>query len=127
MRRGSLNYRGRNLQRIRRLRKQMSVTEEILWKIVRRNNLGFSFRRQHPVGPYVLDFYCSEAKLCVEMDGEQHDEQADAIRDRYLSRIGITTLRIPNLEFLESVPSWVEKIQLECIDRTGRLPRNREA
>jgi len=126
MRRGSLNYRGRNLQRIRRLRKQMSVTEEILWKIVRRNNLGFSFRRQHPVGPYVLDFYCSEAKLCVEMDGEQHDGQVDLIRDRYLSRLGISTLRIPNLEFLESVPSWVEKIQLECIDRTGRLPKNGE-
>ena len=102
----------------------MSVTKEMLWKLVRRNNLGFSFRRQHPVGSYVLDFYCAEAKLCLELDGEQHENHFDEVRDRYLSRIGITTLRIPNLEFLKTVPSWVDKIQLMCIERTGRTSRN---
>ena len=114
MRRGALRY-GANVKRVRRLRRAMSVTEQILWKNVRNKNLGFVFRRQHPVGPYVLDFYCSEANLCVELDGEQHNCQADARRDEYLAELGIATLRIPNVEFLEHVMPWVEKIQLICI------------
>ena len=96
----------------------MSVCEKILWKNLRNENLGFRFRRQHPVGPYVLDFYCPSAHLCVELDGEQHDPKSDLIRDRYLEKAGIHTMRIPNLEFLDGVISWVEKIQARCIELT---------
>ena len=61
--------------------------------------MGFKFRRGHPVGPYRLDYYGAEAMLAVEMDGEQYDDNRDAVRDAYLARLGILTYRIPNRRF----------------------------
>ena len=55
------------------------------------------FRRQHPIGPYALDFYCPELALCIEVDGEQHDPLRDQQRDQYLEALGIKTIRIPSL------------------------------
>ena len=51
----------------------MSKPERLLWGALRKNKLGLRFRKQHPAGPYVLDFYCDSARLCVEVDGESHD------------------------------------------------------
>ena len=63
--------------------------------MLRRNGLGMRFRRQHPIGPYVLDFYCASAKLCVEVDGPAHAEQVerDERRAAWLKGEGITVLR----------------------------------
>ena len=61
---------------------------------------GFRFRRQHPIGPYILDFYCAEARLAVEIDGQAHGHpdqiRHDARRDQWLGEKGIRTLRIPS-------------------------------
>jgi very-short-patch-repair endonuclease len=78
----------------------MSLPEVLLWKQLRRHGLeGFRFRRQHPAGPYILDFYCDDARLAVEVDGEGHgygDQPGhDERRDNWLARHGIAVLRLP--------------------------------
>lgn len=78
----------------------MSVSERYLWSHLRKKRLGYSFRRQVPVGPYILDFYCGRAALCIEVDGEQHNltKGRDDRRDGYLKNLGIETIRIPSLD-----------------------------
>jgi very-short-patch-repair endonuclease len=81
----------------RELRSGMTAPERTLWSIPRRNQTGLRFRRQHPLGRYVLDFYCASAKLCVEIDGPAHEEwgqiERDAVRDTWLNAQGITVVR----------------------------------
>lgn len=99
-----------------------------MWKLLRRKRTGFLFRRQTPVGPYVMDFYCAEASLCVEVDGEQHKNRAegDASRDMYLEARGIKTYRIPTSDIFEDnlvgALGHIEAIARLCRDRTGREP-----
>ena len=76
----------------------MSLPEVILWGDLRRGGLrGLPFRRQHPMGPYILDFYCAPAKLAVEIDGAGHDNPVtashDARRDGWLKAEGVQVLR----------------------------------
>ena len=78
----------------------MSLPEVLLWQQLRGRRLeGLRFRRQHPVGPFILDFFCAEAHLAVEVDGASHyvgnRQEQDAYRDRWLSESGIHTLRLP--------------------------------
>ena len=87
----------------RQLRQQQPDAENLIWYLLRNRRLaGFKFRRQHPHPPYVLDFYCHEAALCVELDGGQHQEQRlrDTNRDAVLSAAGIRTLRFWNNQIL---------------------------
>ncbi|MCB8932348.1 MAG: DUF559 domain-containing protein [Chthonomonadaceae bacterium] len=106
-------------------RKAPSAAERAMWDILRGSRLGFRFRREHPIGPYRLDFYCHEALLCVEMDGEQHDHARDAKRDMRLSEHGILTYRIPNRSFFmidrEPFRDDVREILRLCEERSGRL------
>jgi very-short-patch-repair endonuclease len=78
--------------------------------MLRRNQLNLRFRREHPLGPYVLDFYCPSARLCVEVDGPAHDEADqithDAVRDAYLQERGIRVLRFSAAE-VEQTPAAV--------------------
>jgi len=121
----SRNSGDNNLQRVRRLRTDASVSEKLIWEFLRKDRTGFRFRRQHPIGPYVLDFYCPAALLCVEVDGEQHAlrREADARRDEYLERLGILTIRIPSLGLYEktghSFSKWIEEITRLCQERTS--------
>jgi very-short-patch-repair endonuclease len=85
----------------RRLRKAMTRAEVALWKRLRGRGLeGLRFRRQHPMGPYVVDFYCPAARLAVELDGEVHQNERavarDAERDSWLREQGVRVVRIPN-------------------------------
>src|ERR1700749_2836067 len=87
------------LKRAKSLRRPMTPQELGLWLRVKNRQLGgFKFRRQHPIGPYILDFYCAEARLAGEIRGEAHwwpeQERHDARRDAYLGEIGIETLRL---------------------------------
>ena len=81
--------------RAKSLRRTLTAPEKALWSLLRRNQLGLHFRRQHPVGPFVLDFYCAAAKLCVEVDGPVHEDTAryDAARTAWLAKEGIVVLR----------------------------------
>jgi very-short-patch-repair endonuclease len=93
------------LKRARKLRQTMTLPEILLWEQLRCNRLhGAHFRRQHPMGPYVLDFYCCAAQLAVEVDGLVHEgveqTQHDERRDRWLARKNIRILRFPARDVL---------------------------
>ncbi len=95
------------LQRARALRRKMTLPEVILWQALRAGRLKrLRFRRQHPVGPYILDFYCAAARLAVEVDGSSHDHQEqarhDERRDRWLADNNIKVLRVAAREVLRS-------------------------
>ena len=83
-------------RRARELRKDMTTTEVLLWMELKNHKLGVKFRRQVPIGPYVVDFLCSERGLVVELDGGQHVDGVDDVRDRYLESKGYQVLRIWN-------------------------------
>jgi very-short-patch-repair endonuclease len=106
--------------RARRLRRDMTDVERRLWSTLRRGQVeGFSFRRQHPKGKYVLDFYCSRVRLAVELDGSQHGEADNASRDRlrdaWLASQGITVLRVWNGEVLRNLEGVWETIRHEAL------------
>jgi very-short-patch-repair endonuclease len=82
-----------------RLRRQLSVPEARLWNRLRRRSPAQpAFRRQHPIGPFVLDFYCAKARLAIEIDGASHNmgdrPQRDIRRDAWLEKHGVTVVRI---------------------------------
>ena len=86
----------------------MDLPEVLLWQRLRRRQLcGLHFRRQHPVGPFILDFYCDKAKLAVEIDGYSHNvadrPERDARRDRWLASRGVSTLRLAARDVLKSM------------------------
>lgn len=93
--------------RARGLRRVMSAPEITLWQVLRRRPGGFKFRRQHPSGPYIADFYCHEARLVVEVDGEAHgrgDRPArDEVRDRWFAHRGLITLRIAAIDIRKNI------------------------
>ena len=100
--------------RARKLRREMSLPERRIWAILRSRPGGLKFRRQHPAGPYTLDFYCATARLCVEIDGEAHNfgtrPQRDEARDIFLSDHGIFTLRIAASEAERDLDAVIKHI-----------------
>ncbi|MBZ0255043.1 endonuclease domain-containing protein [bacterium] len=103
------------LQLVRDLRDNQTSAEDFLWRILRnRQILKAKFRRQHPVTPYVLDFYCHESRLAIELDGGQHafasKRKHDAEREQFLNEKGITVLRFWNRELFDSPESVIEAI-----------------
>ncbi|MFZ6818487.1 endonuclease domain-containing protein [Undibacterium sp. Ji22W] len=97
----------------REMRKAMPDAEQLLWCLLRNRRVaGAKFRRQHPVGRYILDFYCVEKKLAVELDGGQHSEQQtyDQHREVYLKQQGIEVLRFWNNQMLLETEAVLEVI-----------------
>ena len=94
--------------RRRELRRQLTIAEARLWNHLKDGSLwSRKFRRQHSVGPYILDFYCPGERLAVELDGAAHDHEAaqdhDAIRTRFLQSAGIRLVRFENREVIENL------------------------
>lgn len=102
------------MRRARALRKDMSLPEVLLWRCLRRRSLGLRFRKQHPLAPYILDFYCPEVRLVVEIDGESHgrgDQPArDATKDAFLVAHGLKIVRIPARDVLADPEAVAEGI-----------------
>ncbi|MBS0362771.1 MAG: DUF559 domain-containing protein [Proteobacteria bacterium] len=97
--------------RARALRQSAPLAERILWKLLRdRRLIGLKFRRQVPVGPYVLDFVCFAHRLIIEADGPFHDATRDAIRDDWLAAQGFRTLRMPNRMILGDSSQAIDAI-----------------
>ena len=106
------------LEFARQLRSTATDAETLLWRHLRGRQLaGRKFRRQHPVPPYVLDFYCEELHLGIELDGGQHyldeGQQRDQRRSEYLLCQGIRLLRFSNREVLLELPAVLERIYVE--------------
>ena len=97
----------------------------MLWHELRKRPGGHKFRRQHPAGGYVLDFYCAKARIDIEVDGWVHDNAAAAERDRarsaWLRSQGIAKTRIPAKRVLEDLESVVRRIVVICDERIEQL------
>lgn len=104
----------------RHLRTNLTAPERRLWNQLRGRRLGSKFRRQAPMGPYVVDFLCSEASLVVELDGLTHDDlRRDELRDAFLARTGYLVLRFTNDELREDLDAVLTRIAEVA---AGRLP-----
>ena len=105
------------LERRRELRKNQTKAEEILWWYLRDRKMGVKFKRQHGVGGYIADFYCSEKKIIIELDGEIHNtedaREYDAVRDKFFTELGYKVLRFKNeeVENKNKIEEVLKKIQ----------------
>ena len=100
----------------RRLRRELSLPEKLLW--VRLRGADVRIRKQHPIGPYVLDFYCASAKLAIEVDGFSHDvgnrPQRDDARTAWLTSEGFEVLRVLATDVLRDPDSVAEGLLRLC-------------
>ena len=105
----------------RSLRKRPVPAEALLWKVLRNRTLaGYKFRRQHPIGPFVVDFACVECKLVVELDGPSHlpRKEPDALRSQFLETEGWSVIRFWNTDIYEHLEPVKEAIYRECVARS---------
>jgi very-short-patch-repair endonuclease/DNA modification methylase len=113
---------GETFKRARTLRKEMTPFERKLWSKLRNGQLGAKFRRQHPVGPYIADFYCAERSLVVEIDGDSHfsenGKRHDETRTAYITNTGLGIIRFTNVDIRNNLNGVVERI-LEEIGKSG--------
>jgi very-short-patch-repair endonuclease len=105
-------------------RRNLSLPEKLLW--VRLRGAEVRFRKQHPIGPYVLDFYCASAKLAIEVDGAAHDfgdrPRRDELRTQWLKSQGIDVLRIPAKEILADPDEIADALLRLCAEPLHRSP-----
>ncbi len=111
-----LQSRSAAVLRARQLRRAPTPPEYRLWQILRQRPDGFKFRRQHPLGPYTLDFYCPAVRLVVEVDGDSHrmgDNPArDERRDAWLREQGLRVIRFDAADVMRDLGSVVTAILL---------------
>ena len=109
----------------REFRKEPTPTEARLWNALRRNALdGRGFRRQQPIGPFVVDFYCAAERLVVEVDGGVHLDQVerDRARQECLELLGLRFLRFPAAQVEHDLPTVLATIRKAMIPRDAVLP-----
>jgi len=117
-----------HFERARELRRELSEPERVLWRQLRSEQMGTKFRRQHPIGPYIADFYSRQAGLVVEVDGNSHfaDESAqahDAARNRYMEGLGLRVLRYTTAEVTRNLSGVLESIFAASQEQvTGEAP-----
>ena len=105
-----------------RLRRHSTDAERLLWSRLRGRRLGWKFRRQHSLGPFVADFACLERKLIVEADGGQHNPEADRPRTAFLRRRGYRIVRFWNHDILRNIDGVVETLLI--LLEGGQDPRD---
>ncbi len=105
------------IDRARGLRRRSPPPEQILWSVLRGRRLGgLKFRRQEPIGPYIVDFCCRDLKLAVELDGMSHDDKQgrDELRDRWLEEQGYRIVRLTNWDINEDKDAVARVIAREA-------------
>ncbi|MFW2830938.1 endonuclease domain-containing protein [Sphingomonas sp. ID0503] len=109
-------------------RRDMSLPEVLLWAVLRARPGGLKFRREHPSGDYSIDFYCSDARLAIEVDGEAHARgdrpNRDAARDAWFGSHGIYTMRVPAADILRDLDAVTHGILEKA---RSRLPLHHPA
>ena len=112
---GNVNYYNELLDVSRKNRKQPTLAEKIVWeKVLMKKKTGYKFLRQKPIHRYIVDFYCSELNLAIEIDGNSHlvKKGFDSYRDQLLKQIGIITLKFTNDEVVNNI----EKVRSAIMD-----------
>ena len=91
-------------QKAEMLRNKMTIQEEKMWNFLKKKPLGYKFRRQHPFGIYILDFYCHSKRLCIEIDGKNHLHQIDYDKERtqFINSFGVEEIRFLNENILNN-------------------------
>jgi very-short-patch-repair endonuclease len=106
------------LQSARRQRRNMSLPEVLLWQILRQRPAGLKFRKLHPVSNMVVDFYCTERRIAIEIDGVSHDmgdqPERDIRRDAKLRSMGIQVIRIAAADALKDAFKVAESLVALC-------------
>jgi very-short-patch-repair endonuclease len=106
-------------RRARKLRREMSLPEVLLWQRLR--GADIKFRRQHPLGVYILDFYCASARIAIEIDGAGHDAPAqvtrDHSRDAWLVSQDVVVVRVAARDVLHDVEAVADRIVRLCRER----------
>ncbi len=87
----------------KKLRRSQTDAEQKIWSILRNNQTGFKFRRQQPIGSYIVDFFCADRGLIVEVDGSQHTEEKDKQRTEFLTSAGYRVLRFWNNDVFNNI------------------------
>jgi very-short-patch-repair endonuclease len=103
------------------LRRNATSPEQILWSLLCRRQLGgMTFRRQHPIEPYIVDFYCSSANLVIELDGESHEGRQlyDKDRAKHLQNLGLKILRFTNDDVIHNL----EVVSIAILREAGINP-----
>lgn len=120
---GTVNYYKELTPLSRTNRISPTEAEKKIWKeVLRKNQTGFRFLRQKPINRFILDFYCSELDLAIEIDGDSHNKKKgyDESRDKFLNQIGIKTIRFTNDEILNNLGEVKRKLRFSLVK--GRNP-----
>ena len=98
----------------RKLRKNLTTSERIFWNKIRHSQSGYKFRRQHSIGPYIVDFYCPKLNIIIEIDGDVHaiEEQIkkDKIREDYLGKLNFKIIRYNNNDIINNIDGVLEDL-----------------
>jgi len=111
----------RSMTTARRLRPHLTLPESLLWRLLRPNRRELRFRKQHPIGPFVADFYCPAAKMVIEIDGSVHNERqdTDGRRDAYMTSLGLRVIRVPAAEVLADPEGVADGLYRLCESVAG--------
>ena len=121
-------YADLTLARAKRLRRDMTDAERRLWRELRARNLGAKWRRQQPIGSYIADFVCQQARLIVEVDGGQHNgSEADERRTAWLESVGYRVLRFWNNEVSENAEGVLIRIAQALASAPSPTPTSERA
>ena len=117
------------LAHAREMRHPQTPAEATLWRALRNRKTGFKFRRQHPIYRFIIDFYCAEAKLLIEVDGESHSQpdqiEYDKVRTEYLEELGYKVIRFANDDVRYNIHAVAVEILGSIEDRIIELKRKK--
>lgn len=116
MRNNIIPYNRKLVPLARKLRNNSTLSEILLWKKLRkRQMMGYDFDRQKPIGNYIVDFYCADLTLAIEVDGSSHDfkYEEDIIRQEDLEKLGVTLVRFKDIEVKKEMDSVLNDLKWE--------------
>jgi very-short-patch-repair endonuclease len=120
-RRNIIPYNPRLKEFARKLRNDSTFTEIMMWNYLKKKQvLGYDFDRQRPIDNFIVDFYCKDLQLAIEIDGESHygNPERDKKKDKRLGELGVTVLRFDDMEVVHQLDKVIERIEKWIIDKT---------
>ncbi|MCX6252980.1 MAG: DUF559 domain-containing protein [Bacteroidia bacterium] len=119
MKRNKLIYYNPDLkEKARFLRNHSTLSEILLWLKIKRNALGYEFHRQVPIDEYIVDFYCHELRLAIEIDGSSHENKYDydLVRQRSLERVGVRFIRFEDIDIKRNMNDVLRALEIVILE-----------